>query len=86
MVSEQPVEILSCADVADLYGCLNLLIENGKIDFKKYSKDSEYVEMINQHITNRLERFNILDNPSSKMYKFLKKQFPDIVKSISKKE
>ena len=80
VVSEEPVKVLNCQKVDDLYTLLLSLIDEGKIEYKAYRKDDlEYVEMINAHIKNRLVNFKILQNKDSMTYKFCKEKFPSLV-------
>lgn len=83
VVSEKPVKVLSCLKVDDLYSHLLSLIDEGRVEYKPYKKDDlEYVEMINEHIKDRLMRFGILQNKESKYYKFCKEKFPTILDEI----
>ena len=84
VVSEKPVKVLSCTKVDDLYSRLLSLIDDGKIEYRSYRKDDlEYVEMINEHIKDRLISFcGILQNKESSLYKFCKEKFPSIVNEL----
>ena len=83
VVSSEPVKVLNCKKVDDLYSLLLSLIEGGKIDYKSYRKDDlEYVEMINAHIKDRLVNFKILQNKDSMTYKFCKEKFSSLVNEL----
>ena len=84
VVSEDPVRVLSCKRVDDLYSLLLSLIDEGKIEYKAYRKDDlEYVEMINKHIKDRLISFSgILQNKESMTYKFCKEKFPSLINEL----
>lgn len=83
VVSDRPVTVLNCAKVDDVYNLLMSLIQDGEIDYKEYDKDfPEYVEMIDRHIEDRVQRFGILDNKQSNVYKFCKEKFSDILKKV----
>jgi len=82
VVSSQPVKVLSCKKIDNLYLHLMSLIEKEKIIYKPYSESFEYAEMINKHIKDRLTSFNILKNKDSEVYKFCKEKFPKILKEL----
>ena len=82
LVSEEPVKILNCTEVEDLYDYLQYLIKKGSIDFKSYSLDNEYQSKIQEHIKSRLIMFNILENKDRPIYKFCKQKFPEIVRDL----
>lgn len=82
VVSEQPVEILNCTEVKDLYKYLIKVIGEGNIEFKEYSVDENYQKMIKNHIKNRLLLFNILKKKDSEIYRFCKQKFPDLVDNL----
>jgi len=88
VVSKQPVRVLSCKKVDDLYSLLLSLINDGKIEYKQYNENcAEYVEMINEHIKDRLISFGILQNKDSRIYKFCKEEFSKIINELeSRKE
>ena len=83
VVSEEPVKVLSCKKVDDLYSLLLSLIGEGKIEYKPYKEDcDEYVEMINAHIKDRLLSFGILQNKESKLYNFCREKFSSIIDEL----
>ena len=83
VVSEEPVRVLSCKRVDDLYSLLLSLINEGKISYEPYNENcAEYVEMINVHIKNRLVNFGILQNKDSMTYKFCKEKFPSLINEL----
>ena len=83
VVSEEPVKVLSCEKVDDLYSLLLSLINEGKISYEPYNENcAEYVEMINEHIKDRLISFGILQNKDSMTYKFCKEKFPSLVNEL----
>ncbi len=83
VVSEKPVKVLSCSKVDDLYSHLLSLIDEGRIEYKPYRKDDlEYVDMINEHIKDRIISFRILDNKDSRLYKLCNEKFPGIINEL----
>lgn len=83
VVSEEPVRVLNCKKVDDLYAYLLSLIDKGKITYESYNENcAEYVEMINVHIKDRIISFGILENKESKLYKFCKEKFPGIINEL----
>ena len=82
VVSLEPVKVLNCKKVDDLYSYLHLLIADGKLEYKPYSESVEYVEMINEHIKDRLISFNILKNQESQIYKFCKEKFSSLINEL----
>ena len=84
VVSEDPVKILKCEKVDDLYAYLQKLIKNGELDFKPYLQDEGYQEMIRQHIKSRIELFEIYKQPNTKSYQFCKEKFNDILQEVIK--
>ena len=62
---------------------LKSVFDKEKIEYKQYCKDDEeYVEMINQHIKDRLMRFGIIQYKQSDLYKFCKEKFPAILNEL----
>ena len=84
VVSEKPVEVISCTEVKDLYSYLKKLIAEEKIIFKEYSQEEDYVNYMNEHIKDRIKSFNILNNQNSEVYKFCKLKFPKIMEDLEK--
>lgn len=80
VVSEEPVKVLNCKKVDNLYSLLLSLIDEGKLEYRPYNENSvEYVEMINAHIKDRLISFGILQNKDSMIYKFCKEKFASLI-------
>ena len=83
VLSEEPVKVLNCKKIEDLYSLLLLLIDEGKLEYKPYDGNcAEYVEMISSHIKDRLISFGILQRKNSVLYKFCKEKFPNIVNEL----
>lgn len=83
LVSEKPVKILKCTKVDNLYETLLNLSKEGKLDLRFYEKDNpKYVEVINNHIKDRIIRYKILENKDSYKYRFCKDFFPEIVMEL----
>ena len=84
VVSEKPVEVLNCKTINNLYQHLLNLVNEGKIIFKPFSQEKDYKNMIDQHIKNRLIKFDILSKKEHPIYKFCKEKFPDIINKLEK--
>lgn len=85
VVSEQPVKILNCTKVDDLYNILLKLNKENKIDIKFYNKeDPQYVKTLSEHIKNRIQLFGILQNKQGVQYEFCKKYHAQILKELEK--
>ena len=82
VVSEEPVKVLKCTEVDDLYEYLQTLIKNGELDFKPYSLDENYQDFITEHIKSRLIMFNILEKKDKPIYQFCKQKFPNLVDEL----
>ena len=84
VVSEEPVKVLHCKEVKDLYEYLKDLVKKNKIVLHPYSLDKDYQSKIDKHIEDRIIRFNCLDSKHP-MNKFCKEKFPNVVKSLEKR-
>lgn len=85
VVSESPVTVLSCKKIENLFDYLSELNAQSKINLHFFESTKEHTEIINDHISDRIIRFGILENKDSKMYKFCKEHFPSIVRQLEKK-
>ena len=86
VVSEKPVKVLKCTKIDDLYKTLLDLANKGELDLKFYDKEnSEYVEMIDEHLKDRVISFRILDNKDSYHYKFCTWYYPHIIDELEGK-
>ncbi|MBQ7579121.1 MAG: hypothetical protein IJT25_01130 [Clostridia bacterium] len=86
VVSEEPVKILNCRKVNNVYELLLELHERKKVDLHFYQNSPAYVNMINKHITDRLIKFKILEDKTSGLYKFCKNHFPEIIEELKKEQ
>ncbi len=82
VVSEQPVKVIKCTEIKDLYQYLQELIKEGRLDFKPYSLDEDYQKAINEHIKNRLIKFHIFEKKDKPIYQFCKQKFPQLVNEL----
>ena len=82
VVSEKPVKVLKCTKVEDLYAYLLNLIKENKINFKEYSQERQYQEMINNHMRDRFQYIkNRVEHPA---YQVLVKYYPHIIEEYKK--
>lgn len=82
VVSEKPVKILNCKKVENLYDFLLKLNKEGKIELHFFEDTEEYRKMIDDHVTDRIVRFGILNFKDSDLYKFCENHFPLIVRRL----
>ncbi len=83
VVSEKPVKVLKCTKVENLEMTLLDLSKKGELDLRFYEKDNPvYVEVINKHIKDRIDRYKILEDKEKYKYKFCKDFFPEIVMQL----
>ena len=86
VVSEKPVKVLNCTKVDNLYEKLLELSKQGEIDLRFYDKDDpKYVEMIEQHLKDRIVRFGILEDKEAYRYKFCTWYYPHIIGELEEK-
>lgn len=79
VVSEKPVKVLSCTKVENVYDRLQEASKEGKIKLTEFKKDDpEYTAKIDEHVTERMDRFHIT-NKYAKGYKFCKEKFPHLI-------
>jgi len=83
VVSEKPVKVLNCKVVDNLYQHLLQLNENGKMQLRFFEDTEEYRKMIHEHISDRIIRFNILDNKNSGIYRFCESHFQNILEELN---
>ena len=87
VVSETPAKILNCEKIDNLYEYLMKKVENGEIILKEYDKnDKNYIEMMEEHIKDRLKKFNILDDKEKPIYKFCEEHFTPIINDLQKED
>ncbi len=53
---------------------------------KKQCYNAEYVSMIEEHIKDRIIRFNILDNKEKPIYKFCEQHYPNIIQELQEQQ
>lgn len=79
VVSEKPVKVLSCTKVENVYDRLKEAQAEGKIKLTEFKADDpQYTARVDEHISERLERFHIT-NIFAKGYGFCKKKFPHLI-------
>lgn len=84
VVSEKPVKVLNCEEINDLYQYLLQQNANGKLELHFFENSKEYKEMINNHISDRIIRYGILNKKNSNIYKFCEIHFPDVLENLNK--
>ncbi len=82
VVSEKPVKILNSKKIDNIYEHLLELNKESKINLYFYKNTNEYNKKIDEHIIDRITRFNILADKDSGLYKFCKRHFPTIVNKL----
>lgn len=86
VVSEKPVKVLNCTKVENLYEKLLELSKQGELDLRFYDKDDpKYVEMIEQHLKDRIVRYEILEDKEKYQYKFCTYYYPHIIEKLETK-
>lgn len=83
VVSEKPVNIISCKEIDDLYQHLLMLNKNGKMQLHFYEDTKEYKKMIKNHISDGIISFGILNNKNCGIYKFCERYFPEILNELN---
>ena len=82
VVNENPVKVKNCTKVDDLYGKLMEMAKSGELQLVEYTFDEKYSKMMEQHVEDRIIRFNILDKPESNTYKFCMDCYPHIMRRL----
>ena len=83
VVSEEPVKVLNCTKVDDVYATLLDLIEKGEMEFKEWNaENADFVKRMDDHIYGRIKLFRIYEYPQSNDYKFALDKFPHILKRV----
>ena len=86
VVSEKAVRVLKCTKVDDLEKKLLELANNNELDLQFYDEDNEqYVEMIENHLKDRIVRFGILEDKEKYRYKFCTWYYPHIIDELEEK-
>lgn len=83
VVSEKAVKVINCEVVDNLYQHLLQLNERGKMQLRFFEETEEYKQMIYNHISDRIIRFNILNDKNNGLYNFCEIHFPSILKELS---
>lgn len=86
LVSEKPVRVLGCKEINNLYKYLLQLNKKGKIMLHFFEDAKEYTDMIYNHITDRIIRFGILKDKTSRTYEFCAKHYPEILYKLNSQE
>lgn len=86
VVSESPVKTLNCEKVYNLYDYLLNLDKEGKIDLHFFENSTEYIADVEDHISDRILRFGVLNNKDGRIYKFCKERFPSILKRLEEEK
>lgn len=83
LVSEKPVKVLKSTKIDNLYEKLLDLSKEGELDLFFYDKDSpKYVELLRNHIKDRILSFGILEDKNKYHYKFCTYYYSDILEEL----
>lgn len=82
-VSEKPVNVISCNEIDNLLQHLLKLNEKDKLQLHFFENTKEYKKMIDNHISDRIIRFGILDKKDSVVYKFCESHFPHLLEELN---
>ncbi len=82
-VCEEPVNVLNCEKIENVYEYLLKLNEKKKIRLHFFKDTKRYKETIEKHVFDRLVRFGVSEKKDGETYAFCKERFPSVVARLS---